>query len=174
VIRRANDHGLARAVRCGIAAARSEVVVVMDADFNHEPRCVPGLLEHLGGADIVVGSRFVVGGGMDDRFRQACSGAFSRATGALLGTGTAENLSGFFAARAALLKTLPGERIYYGYGDYFFRLLFHAARRGARIIEVPVWYSRRRSGQSKTRFVSVAVRYAFEVMRLSVGARHER
>jgi dolichol-phosphate mannosyltransferase len=175
--RAATDRGLASAVRAGIDAARGDLVAVMDADFNHEPRRVPALLEQLAGADLVVGSRFVHGGGMDDALRQACSAGFSRVTGALLGTGTAENLSGFFVARAALLKALPADRIYYGYGDYFFRLLFHAASRGARIVEVPVWYARRRAGQSKTRFARVAVRYSFEVARLLLSdgrARQQR
>ena len=166
VMTRATDHGLASAVRSGIDAARGDLVAVMDADFNHEPRRVPALVRQLAGADLVVGSRFVDGGGMDDALRQACSAGFSRVTGALLGTGTAENLSGFFVARAAFLKALPADRIYYGYGDYFFRLLFYAASRGARILEVPVWYSRRRAGQSKTRFARVGVRYGFELARL--------
>ncbi len=169
VMTRGTDRGLASAVRCGVDAARGELIAVMDADFNHDPRRVPALVEQLAFADLVVGSRFVPGGGMDDALRQACSAAFSRVTGALLGTGTAENLSGFFVARAALLKALPADRIYYGYGDYFFRLLFHAARRGARIVEAPVWYSRRHAGQSKTRFARVGVQYSFEVMRLLLG-----
>jgi hypothetical protein len=163
---------LARAVHAGVEAARGDRVAVMDADFNHEPRSIPALVGQLAGADLVVGSRFVRGGGMDDALREACSAGFSRATGALLGTGTAENLSGFFVARAALLEALPAERIYYGYGDYFFRLLFHAARRGARIAEVPVWYARRRAGQSKTRFARVGVRYGFEVARLLLSDGH--
>ena len=168
VIRRTADRGLARAIRCGIEAARGEILVVMDADFNHDPRVVPRLVERLEGADLVVGSRFVRGGGMEDRARLMCSGAFSFLAGTLLGTGATDNLSGFFAARTGFIRGFSPDSIFRGYGDYFFRLLFHAARTGARIDEVPIYYARRTAGESKSRLVPMLARYSLEVLRLAV------
>jgi dolichol-phosphate mannosyltransferase len=153
--------GLARSVRAGIDAARGARVVVMDSDFNHDPRDVPRLLAQLdaGALDLVVGSRFVDGGGMDDARRFVASALYSAWLRALLGTGVKENLSGFFAARAAALRALDGDAIFFGYGDYFFRLLHAAARRRWRVDEIPVVYGARRSGASKTRLVRTLFRY---------------
>jgi dolichol-phosphate mannosyltransferase len=167
VIRRIGDRGLAWSIRCGVDAARGDVLVVMDADFNHDPAAVPLLLDRPDRVDLVVGSRFVPGGGMDDRLRHACSALFSAAAGALLGTGVRDNLSGFFAARAALVRSLPLDAIFYGYGDYFIRLLFHAARAQARIEEVPVHYRRRHAGRSKSHLAFMLARYSLEVLRLA-------
>ncbi|HLQ04613.1 MAG TPA: glycosyltransferase, partial [Verrucomicrobiae bacterium] len=67
VIRRPGKAGLASAVIAGFAAAKGDVLVVMDADLSHPPEVVPALLDAIaGGADLAVGSRYVKGGGTMD------------------------------------------------------------------------------------------------------------
>ena len=58
--------GLASSLRCGIEAARGEMILVMDSDYNHDPRQIPALIRALGSEDCVVGSRFLPGGRMAD------------------------------------------------------------------------------------------------------------
>jgi dolichol-phosphate mannosyltransferase len=163
---RTAERGLATAIRAGIEQARGDVVVVMDTDFNHEPAVVPRLVRGLESADVVVGSRFIDGGGMEERARHYSSLLYNLALRAVVGSRFTDNLSGFFAVRRDLLVTLPLDAIFYGYGDYFIRLLYAVQRLGLRFAEVPVYYRRRDYGVSKTRFVPVFVRYSHAVMRL--------
>ncbi|WP_054845985.1 polyprenol monophosphomannose synthase [Sulfuracidifex tepidarius] len=71
VIVRTNERGLGSAIRTGLERAlktESELIVTMDADFSHDPAYLPGMLKMAeeGGYDIVVGSRYVKGGGIEN------------------------------------------------------------------------------------------------------------
>ncbi|HEY6104252.1 MAG TPA: glycosyltransferase [bacterium] len=169
------ERGLGSGVRTGLLAARGDRVIVMDADFNHDPRQIPALLRRLEGADIVVGSRFVRGGGTEEsRFRYWGSYLFNLLVRVALSTGVRDNLSGFFAARRAVLARWPGEMIFVGYGDYFIRLLAAARRSRASIIEVPTVYGRRPAGQSKTRLARHLIQYTRTVLRVRTGQAMQR
>lgn len=169
VLVRGSARGLASAVRTGIERASGDVIVVMDADFNHDPADIPALHLLLESCDIAVGSRFVAGGGMADRWRHVASFLFNLLLRALLGTRVRDNLSGFFAARRTLLKRIDSKTVFYGYGDYFIRLLFLAWRTGLKVRERPVFYARRPTGVSKTRLIRTPVRYLIAVVRLRLG-----
>jgi dolichol-phosphate mannosyltransferase len=77
-------------------------------------------------------------------------------------------LSGFFAVRQERLFQLAPifDRLFYGYGDYFIRLLVAAWRRDWKILEVPVFYILRRHGDSKTGFWRIFRDYTSAVIRL--------
>ncbi|MDP7574381.1 MAG: polyprenol monophosphomannose synthase, partial [Phycisphaerales bacterium] len=67
LITRTEDRGLSSAVLCGLAEANGRVLVVMDADLSHPPEVIPDFIAALdGGADFVVGSRYVPGGSTED------------------------------------------------------------------------------------------------------------
>jgi dolichol-phosphate mannosyltransferase len=169
LLRRHGSRGLAVSIRDGLARAEGDVFVVMDSDFNHDPQVVPLLLKVLADFDLVSGSRFAPGGGMYSRWRQLGSFVMNLFVRVVLQTQIQDNLSGFFAVRRELLEPLPAARIFFGYGDYYFRLLYHAQRRGARILEVPVVYRSREGGGSKTPLLRTFLRYGFEVLRLRLG-----
>lgn len=171
VIRRTGPRGLAFAIREGIEAARGDVVVVMDADFNHDPQALPALLGPLAQFDLVSGSRFAPGGGMYSRGRYAGSFVMNLFLRAVLRTQVQDNLSGYFAVRRADLQRLPAEAIFFGYGDYYFRLLWHARRAGLRIVEVPVVYRSREGGSSKTPLLRTTWRYTLAALRFRDRAR---
>jgi hypothetical protein len=61
------------------------------------------------------------------------------------------------------------ERIFYGYGDFHFRLMYQAMLDGAIIKEVPVIYRPRREGQAKTRFVRDGWGYVASAVRIRLG-----
>lgn len=174
LIVRTEDRGLAAAIRRGIEEARSDAILVMDTDFNHDPEMLPLMRDLLGYFDIVVGSRFIVGGGMEDTFRYYASWLYNVGLRAVLGTRVQDNLSGFFAIRKDRMAELSFDKIFHGYGDYFFRLLHEATERGMSMIEVPVFYRLRPSGESKTNYVKVLTDYTTALVRLVAVSKIKR
>ena len=165
---RTQDKGLANSIRDGLLAAQGQTLVVMDTDFNHDPAMIPQMVDLLRYYDLVIGSRFVMRGGMEDRLRYHFSQFYNIFIRALFQTQIQDNLSGYFAIRRARLYSLAPlfPAIFYGYGDYFIRLLLAAWRLDWKILEVPVFYILRRHGDSKTGFWSVFKKYTAAVLRL--------
>lgn len=156
---RTEGRGLATAIRYGIERASGDVIVCMDTDFNHDPAMIPQMVKFLEFYDVVIGSRFVMRGGMEDRFRQFSSLLYNYGIRLLFRTPVHENLSGFFAMYREKLVSMPLDDIFYGYGDYFIRLLMVSWQRGYTMLEVPVFYRLRLHGHSKTQFLSTFVQY---------------
>lgn len=155
VIHRAGKLGYASAHREGMSCALQRgagVVVTMDADLSHDPATVPTILHALDGADVVVGSRYVPGGRVENwsLFRVFLSrfggGVVTRL---LTGLRQADCTTGFRAYRADVLQQAdPWATTTDGYG-FLVEMLFRCQRLGARIVEVPIVFSDRRAGQSK-------------------------
>lgn len=163
---RTQERGLASALRYGAEHSCGEVLVFMDTDFNHDPAMIPQLIKFLEYYDVVIGSRFVMRGGMEDSTRYLFSFIYNLGLRFLFGTRVWDNLSGFFAIYRSRLYELDLDRIFYGYGDYFIRLLMVGWRRGWRMLEVPVFYRLRPHGHSKTQFLNVFVRYTWAILKL--------
>lgn len=166
VIIRKKDKGLASAIRFGIEKAVGKVIVVMDTDFNHEPRLVPRLIEKCKNYDFVVGSRFVKGGGMANKTRENLSYLFNVLIRIILGSPVHDNLSGFFACRRANLEKLNFDKIFYGYGDYFIRLIYLAKLQGNKFAELPSFYKDREYGVSKSQFIDMFKDYLASALSL--------
>ncbi|HRJ43583.1 MAG: glycosyltransferase [Caldilineaceae bacterium] len=165
---RTSDKGLAKAIRFGLERAVGRTLVVMDTDFNHDPALIPQMVDLLRYYELVIGSRFVMRGGMEDTARYRMSLLYNVFIRLLFHTQIQDNLSGFFAVRRETLFQLQPkfDRIFYGYGDYFIRLLLLAWRSGWKILEVPVFYILRRHGESKTGFWDVFRDYTLAVLKL--------
>lgn len=163
---RTNQRGLATAIRYGIERATGERLMVMDTDFNHDPCIIPQMIRLLDQVDIVIGSRFVKDGGMQDRTRHYLSWAYNRLIMFLLRTPIHDNLSGFFAIRRNCLIDLDWDTIFQGYGEYFIRLLYAARQQGYTMSEIPVYYRLRQHGSSKSDFVAMLRDYTACVMSL--------
>ncbi len=163
---RTGERGLATAIRYGIDHSDGDIVVSMDTDFNHDPKILPQMIKFLEYYDIIIGSRFVMAGGMEDRFRQFSSLIYNYVIRSLFGTPIHDNLSGFFSIRRQKLETLDLDQIYYGYGDYFIRLLMVAHKRGYNMLEIPVFYRLRMHGHSKTQFLSIFTQYSSALLGL--------
>jgi len=145
VVRRAGKAGLASAVVAGFAAAKGDVLLVMDADLSHPPEVVPQLVDAIaGGAELAVGSRYVKGGGtMDWPLRRRI---VSR-TACLMGNVVVpvhDCTSGFFAIRRSVIE---GVRL----NSIGFKIGFEVMARGrfARWVEVPYTFRDRELGKSK-------------------------
>lgn len=165
---RTKDKGLAYAIRAGLEYAHGQTLVVMDTDFNHDPAMIPQMVELLRYYDLVIGSRFVMRGGMEDKWRYRASLIYNVFIRLLFMTQIQDNLSGFFAVRRERFFQLTPlfNTIFYGYGDYFIRLLYVAWGKNWKILEVPVFYILRRHGDSKTGFWSIFRDYTGAVLRL--------
>lgn len=156
VIVRRKEKGLATAIRQGLEAAVGDIVVVMDTDFNHEPELVPRLVKGCEKHDFVVGSRFVRGGGMANKKREWLSRLFNIfLIRPIIGSPVHDNLSGFFAMKRVELEKLPFDKIFFGYGDYFIRLIYLAKKQGNTFAELPSFYKEREYGESKSKFLEM-------------------
>lgn len=162
------ERGFATAVKRGLIEANGDVLVVMDADYNHDPNDIPLLVKYLRDFDLVVGSRFVPGGGMESKARYALTFCLNAMIGMALGTPLLDRSSGFFSITRSNLKRFDFDKIFYGYGDYFLRFLYHAEKMNFRILEIPTFYPQRASGKSKTQVIPVIARFLFSMLKLKV------
>jgi len=165
---RTKAKGLANSIRDGLERAHGRTLVVMDTDFNHDPAMIPQMVDLLRYYDLVIGSRFVMRGGMEDTARYRASLLYNVFIRLLFQTQIQDNLSGFFAVRRDRFFQLAPkfDKIFYGYGDYFIRLLLMAWRSNWKILEVPVFYILRRHGLSKTGFWDIFRDYTKAVLKL--------
>ena len=128
------------------------------------------LLSHLDRYDLVNGSRYLPEGGFHGNGRARISSTvinwFLRT---VLRLETTDNTSGFLAIKRSLLDNLELDRIFYGYGDFHFRLLYQAFLRAASVKEVPVVHRIRRSGQAKTRLFGDGWGYVSSALKIRLG-----
>ena len=171
---RKNERGLATAIRKGIELSTGSVIVVMDSDFNHDPKYIPQFLNLTQYYEVVVGSRFLYGGGMYSQWRYYASFLYNVFIRFFLGLPIRDKLSGFFAARSETLQRLDYDHIFYGYGDYFIRFLMTIVDLKLSLIEVPVFYNNRPAGESKTMFLKEFMRYTVSAVRIRFGSKSAR
>jgi dolichol-phosphate mannosyltransferase len=154
VLHRQRKEGLGPAYVAGfrhVLAVGVDLVLEMDSDLSHDPADVPRLVAAADAADIVIGSRYVAGGGTRNwgLGRRLVSRAGCLYAKVVLGLPFADLTGGFKCFRREALERLPLERI--GSKGYAFQIetTFRAARAGLRIVEVPIVFSERRAGGSK-------------------------
>jgi dolichol-phosphate mannosyltransferase len=163
---RTTDRGFARSIRHGIELATHDRIVVMDSDLTHDAIEIPRLL-HVGQIyDIVSGSRFCAGGRMSDTKHYLSSLVYNWLLRLLLRTQVQDNLGGYFTASRERILQLPLEEIFFGYGEYYFRLLHFAQRAGMSIVEIPSHYLLRGAGISKSNWGRMIYSYTKAALQL--------
>jgi dolichol-phosphate mannosyltransferase len=154
VLHRAGKEGLGPAYVAGferVLAAGADLIVEMDADFSHDPVHLPALIAASGEADLVLGSRYVPGGGVQDwgvvrRVVSRGGGAYARL---VLGLRIHDPTAGFKCIRREVLERVNlSELRAQGY-VFQVELTYRALRAGFRVREVPIVFRERRRGQSK-------------------------
>ena len=171
VILRTEDRGFAKSIRAGIEQATGDLIIVMDTDFTHDPVEIPRMIHIARVYDIVSGSRFCAGGNMQDRKHYLASLAYNWLLRAVLHTQLQDNLGGYFIMKREKLLLLPLDQIFYGYGEYFFRLLYFAQRSGFKIVEIPAIYRLRTYGASKSSFLRMLFSYSRAAMILRMSSK---
>ncbi|HIH85316.1 MAG TPA: polyprenol monophosphomannose synthase, partial [Methanoculleus sp.] len=109
LIVRMNDHGLSQSVVDGFRAARSDILLVIDADFSHPPELIPRFYEAIrGGADIAIGSRYMKGGDIEEwPIKRRIISLGATAFGRILFPEITDPVSGFFAVRREVVDRAP-------------------------------------------------------------------
>ena len=151
---RAGKEGLGRAYVDGIGRALdggAEYVAQMDADLSHPPEALPGMLGALLStqAGVVIGSRYVPGGELDENwplYRRALSGWANLYVHTLLRVRIRDLTAGFKIWRADALRDIGLERVQSN--GYSFQVEMHylATKLGHTILEVPIRFEERRDG----------------------------
>jgi dolichol-phosphate mannosyltransferase len=155
VLRRRGEPGLGAAYRDGFAHAIEHgygAVVEMDADLSHDPAAIPALLGALAaGADLVIGSRYVVGGATPGwprrrRFLSRAAGCYARS---VLHLHSTDPTGGYRAFRTELLRHCEVGTVRANGFGFQLEMLHRAGRLGATVAEVPIVFHDRTAGASK-------------------------
>ncbi|HUE75156.1 MAG TPA: polyprenol monophosphomannose synthase [Pirellulaceae bacterium] len=128
-----------------------ELVLNMDADFSHHPRYIPALLAGMERADVVIGSRYVAGGGVKDwpLARKLMSWGVNTYARLFLGLRPRDCSGAFRCYRVELLKKVDFDSIRSRGYSFQEEILWLLKRAGARFGETPILFADRERGQSK-------------------------
>jgi len=164
VLHRPVKDGLGHAYRAGFShalAAGAERVIEMDADFSHDPRYLPGLVEASSDADLVLGSRYVPGGGVRDwglvrRLVSRGGGLYARA---ILHVDVHDLTGGFKCIRREVLEAIDLDSVRADGYVFQIEVTYRALIAGFTVSEVPIVFQDRKAGTSK-----MSPRIALEAM----------
>lgn len=143
--------GKGAALRKGMDAARSDIIVTMDADLSHRISEINLLIEAVkSGYDICMGSRFIMGGGTDDMplYRKLGNKFFIWLVNALWGTNYSDLCYGYRSFRKSVIKKLNLESDGFGIET---EISIKAAKKKLKIIEIPSYEKKRLHGEGKLR-----------------------
>ena len=173
VLHRPRKEGLGPAYLAGFRRALelgAELVVEIDCDFSHDPADVPRLLDAAGDADLVLGSRYVSGGSVENwgAVRRAVSGGGSLYARLLLGVPVRDLTGGFKCFRRAVLETIDLDAVHSKGYAFQIELTYRTLRRGFSVREVPIRFVEREVGGSKmSRSIVLEAIWKVPLLRLS-------
>ena len=180
VCHRAGPRGLGRAYLDGFRWALehgADSIVQMDCDFSHSPRYIPQFLDHVQDYDVVVGSRYVVGGKTDERWswgRWLLSWWANRVyTYLILGCRVKDATAGFKCWRRQTLMGLGLGRVRSQGYVFQVEMAYVTERLGYRVLELPIYFEDRRVGHSKMT-MPVKLEAALRVLEVRWRHRHLR
>ena len=153
-LHRAGKLGLGTAILVALTYARDrgyDLVVNMDADFSHPPQCIPAMVAGMDRADVMIGSRYVPGGGTVNwpRSRKAMSLGVNGLVRLLFRLGVRDASGGFRCYRVAKLADVPFDRIISRGYSFQQEMLYRCHRAGCRLGETPIVFEDRKVGKSK-------------------------
>lgn len=154
VMHRATKNGLGPAYIAGFMRALEltpDLIIQMDADLSHDPVALPRLVAAAQQADLVIGSRYVAGGGTAGwpLWRRVLSRLGGRYARTVLGVPIADLTSGFKVWRPATLASIEPSRLRSDGYAFTIEATWRALRGGARVSEVSIVFTERIAGASK-------------------------
>lgn len=170
VLHRAGKEGLGKAYLAGFAWALARgygLILEMDCDFSHDPKYLPGMLAAAGEADLVLGSRYVAGGGTVNwgLGRKLISRGGSLYARTILGLSVRDLTGGFKCFRREVLEAIDLASVECTGYAFQIELTYRASRKGFRVREIPIVFADRRVGHSKMsrRIVLEAIRKVWSI-----------
>ncbi|HEX8689720.1 MAG TPA: polyprenol monophosphomannose synthase [Solirubrobacterales bacterium] len=175
VLHRPRKEGLGPAYVAGFRralAAGAGLVLEMDADFSHDPAYLPRLLEASAHADLVLGSRYVDGGGVSEwtAVRRAISRGGSVYARLVLGLDVRDVTGGFKCFRREVLEAIDLDAVRSRGYAFQVELTYRAVCLGFDVVEVPIVFRDRRAGKSKMG-LAIAAEAAWRVPALRLSRR---
>jgi dolichol-phosphate mannosyltransferase len=173
VLHRPRKEGLGRAYLDGFQRALAEgaeLVLELDCDFSHDPADVPRLIAAANAADLVLGSRYVSGGGTRNwgLVRRAISRWGSLYAQVLLGLRVRDLTGGFKCYRREVLETIDLRAIRSRGYAFQIETTYRALRAGFRVLEIPIRFTDREVGGSKmSRAIVLEAIWKVPVLRLA-------
>jgi len=154
LLRRSGKLGLGTAYTAGFAHGLEcgyDCVITMDADFSHRPKYLPSLLEGASQCDLVIGSRYIKGGGIENWpwHRRMLSRGANLLTRTLLSLPAHDCTSGYRCYGRGLLETISWKEIRANGYAFLEEMLYRAHSAGFSIGERPIIFADRRAGDSK-------------------------
>jgi dolichol-phosphate mannosyltransferase len=154
VLHRPRKEGLGPAYIAGFRralAGGADLILEMDSDFSHQPAYLPRLLEAAETADLVIGSRYVPGGGVSDwgALRRAISRGGSAYARVVLGVDVRDLTGGFKCFRREVLEAIDLDAVQARGYAFQVELTYRAIQKGFRVVEVPIVFRDRQLGDSK-------------------------
>lgn len=155
IVHRRRKQGLGSAYREGFELALhsdANYIVEMDADFSHSPTYIPKMLAKAQECDVVVGSRYVTGGSVDDRWglwRRFLSWFGNMYTRAVTGLQVRDTTAGFKVFRREVLENIDLRRIQSEGYAFQIEMAYACQQAGYRICEIPIFFEDRVIGSSK-------------------------
>ncbi len=154
VVHREGKLGLGTAYIAGFYKGfelNAQRLMTMDADFSHNPRYIPAMIELSNEKHVVIGSRYVPGGGAENCTwkRVMMSKIANMVARTALGLKAKDATAGFRLYRAEVLQSIPLDEIFSSGYSFLVEMLFMCQRRGWQIGEVPIVFEDRRMGTTK-------------------------
>jgi dolichol-phosphate mannosyltransferase len=176
IIHRPSKMGLGTAHIAGFKLAftlGAEYILTMDADFSHHPRYIPHLVDGANTYHLVIGSRYVDGGGTEGcdfkrRLFSRLANAFARL---VLGLQAHDCTAGFRCYRRQTLESIALDQIFSNGYSFLIEMLYKCQRLDHRVGEVPIVFHNRQRGASKISRQEI-VKAAYTVLHLGWGRIH--
>ncbi len=168
VLHREGKKGFASAYVHGIKYAMTmdvDAIGMMDSDFSHAPERLPEMIAALENADLVIGSRYITGGSVDNEWpiwRKWLSAFGNMYARTILGISVNDVTTGYRLWRKEMLQSIPLDRVVSDGYVFLVELVFLASKLGLRIVEIPIYFADRQKGKSKMN-LRIQVEAAFRV-----------
>lgn len=166
--RKLKEPSLGASVGDGIKISKYQFIMVMDSDFSHKTDYLLEMIEYqkVNNYNLICCSRFFKIKPKDFSIRFYLSKIYCYFLKIFLNLQTNDGLSGFFLLEKKYLENTHFNEIFYGYGDFYFRLLFYLKKKKIKYLNMGFKWQDRKIGKSKTKFINIFIKYSFEAVKL--------
>lgn len=159
---------LGASVGDGVKISKYQFIMVMDSDLSHRTDYLLKMIEYqrANNYNLICCSRFFKIKPKDFSIRFYLSNIYCYFLKLFLGLQTNDGLSGFFLLEKKFIENKYFDKIFYGYGDFYFRLLFCLRKKKIKYLNMGFEWQNRKIGKSKTKFIKIFIKYSFEAVKL--------